>query len=92
LQPVATCRQSPYLHKPAIIIMTSFALAAPVLIVTSFSSRAYGARSTRSHYDVIRYWAGHPQRYGRTYGHLAAFDIQRCFMFKDYSLSYTLTF
>jgi len=40
LQPVATCRQSPYIHKPAIIIMassqlimTSFAsLAAPVLI------------------------------------------------------------
>jgi len=31
LQPVATCRQSPYLHKPAIIIMTSFAteLATP---------------------------------------------------------------
>ena len=26
LQPVATCRQSPYLHKPAIIIMTSFSL------------------------------------------------------------------
>ena len=24
--PVATCRQSPYLHKPAIIIMTSFSL------------------------------------------------------------------
>jgi len=24
LQPVATCRQSPYLHKPAIIIVTSF--------------------------------------------------------------------
>ena len=26
LQPVATCRRSPYLHKPAIIIMTSFSL------------------------------------------------------------------
>ena len=26
LQPVTTCRQSPYLHKPAIIIMTSFSL------------------------------------------------------------------
>jgi len=24
-QPVATCRQSPYLHKPAIVIVTSFA-------------------------------------------------------------------
>jgi len=43
VQPVATCRQSPYFHKPAIIIMTSFArleptaLAVPVLIMTSFS-------------------------------------------------------
>jgi len=47
LQPVATCRRSPYLHKPAIIIMMSShydvaslaptALAAPVLIMTSFS-------------------------------------------------------
>jgi len=44
LQPVATCRQSPYLYKPAIVIMTSFAslapvvLAAPVLIMTSFAT------------------------------------------------------
>ena len=45
VQPVATCRQSPYLHKPAIVIVASFslwrlalaALAAPVLIITSFS-------------------------------------------------------
>ena len=45
MQPVATCRQSPYLHKPAIVIVTSFslwrlartALAAPLLIMTSFS-------------------------------------------------------
>jgi len=45
VQPVATCRQSPYLHKPAIVIVTSFslwrlaptALATPVLIMTSFS-------------------------------------------------------
>jgi len=26
LQPVATCRISPYIHKPVIIIMTSFSL------------------------------------------------------------------
>ena len=26
MQPVATCRQSPYLHKPAVIMMTSFLL------------------------------------------------------------------
>jgi len=48
VQPVATCRQSSYLHKPAIVIVTSpssrrlaptalAALAAPVLIMTSFS-------------------------------------------------------
>ena len=72
VQPVATCRQSPYLHKPAIVVVTSFslwrlaptALAAPVLIMTSFSFC-----------DVIRYWAGHIHHYGRTYGHLTAFDI-----------------
>jgi len=26
VQPVATCRQLPYLHKPAIVIVTSFSL------------------------------------------------------------------
>ena len=26
VQPVATCHQSPYLHKPAIVIVTSFSL------------------------------------------------------------------
>jgi len=41
VQPVATCRQSPYLHKPAIVIVTSFSLwclvtlAAPILITLS---------------------------------------------------------
>jgi len=59
LQTVATCRQSPYLHKPAIISQPPFSL--------SFSLWRH------SHCDVIRYWAGHAQRYGRTlrtYGHL----------------------
>ena len=62
VQPVATCCQSPYLHKPSIIIMTLFslwrlaptALAAPVLIIASFSLWL--------HY----YWAGHAQHDGRT--------------------------
>jgi len=27
VQPVATCRQSPYLHKPAIIVMMPFSLS-----------------------------------------------------------------
>jgi len=26
VQPVATCRQSPYVHKPAIVIVSSFSL------------------------------------------------------------------
>ena len=74
-QPVATCRQSPYLHKPdVILIKTSFAslaptaLAAPVLImtfilsVTSFATEMATPRVT----DV---------RYVLTYGHLTAFNI-----------------
>jgi len=39
---------------------------------------AYGARSPRSHYAVIRYWTVHAHRYGRTYvryGHLTAYNI-----------------
>jgi len=42
---VATCRQSPYLHKPAIVIVTSFSLSRRprsqydvILIVTSFAT------------------------------------------------------
>jgi len=43
VQPVATCRHSPYLHKPAVVILTSFslwrlALAAPILITTLFAT------------------------------------------------------
>jgi len=45
VQPVITCHQSPYLHKPSFVIVTSFSLwhlaptalatlAAPVLIMT----------------------------------------------------------
>jgi len=60
VQPVATCRQSPYLRSP-------------IITVTSFSLWRL------SHCDVIRYWAGHAHRYGRTnvrtYGHLIAFNI-----------------
>jgi len=73
VQPVATCHQSPYLHKPAIVIVTSFslsrlaptALAAPVLIMTSFSLWRHSLLS----------WPRPPLR---TYGHLTAFNIQRC--------------
>jgi len=67
---VATCRQSPYLHKSAIVIVTSF----------SWWRRSQPPFSLwrHSHCDAIRYWAGHAHRYGRKYvryGHLTAFDI-----------------
>jgi len=45
LQPVATSRQSPYLHKPAVIIMSDV-----ILVMTSHAyAVSYGARSPRSH-------------------------------------------
>ena len=65
VQPVATCRQSPYLHKPAIVIVTfhfdviracrAYGAGSPrchydVIFIMMY--RAYGARSPRSHYDV----------------------------------------
>jgi len=66
MQPVATCRQSPYLHKPAIVIVTSFslwrlaptALAAPgshydvILIVTSLATECYTVTDVRTPYRV----------------------------------------
>jgi len=63
VQPVATCHQSPYLHKPAIVIVTLFSLrrfAAPVLIMTSFSLWRHSLLS----------WPHPPLR---TYKHLTAF-------------------
>jgi len=73
LQPVDTCRQSPYLHKPAIIIMTSFSLWRDSSVSRLWRSQPPLSLWRHSHYDVIRYWPGHAQRYGRTYvtyGHL----------------------
>jgi len=72
VQPVATCRQSPYLHKPVIVIGTSFSLwrlahTALAALTAPFTLWRY------SHCDVIRYWAGDAQRYGCTY--LTAFNI-----------------
>jgi len=72
-QPVATCRQSPYLHKPAIVIVTSFllwrlaptALAVTVLIMTSFSLWRHSLLS----------WPRPPLRTNVRYGHLTAFNI-----------------
>jgi len=65
VQPVATCRQSPYLHKPAIVIVTSLAaLAAPVLVMTSFSLW---------HHSLLSWPRPLLRTYIRTYGHLTAF-------------------
>jgi len=44
LQPVATCRQSPYLHKPAIVIVIVIHC---IVIVTSFARLAPTALATR---------------------------------------------
>ena len=66
LQPVATCRQWSYIHKPAIIIMTSFSLWRHSRVSRLRRSQPPFSLWRNSHYDVIRYWAGHAQRYGRT--------------------------
>ena len=78
VQHVTTCCQSPYLHKPAIVIVTSFswwrharaptALAAPVLIMTWFSLWRHSLLSwsrpqLRTNVRTLRY------------GHLTAFNI-----------------
>jgi len=76
------CRQSPYLHKPAIAIVTSFSLwrlAVPVFIMTSCSLWRYSrpgrhAAGTGGLYRLLvmtslslwRHWR-HANRYGRTY-------------------------
>jgi len=52
MSPIAISPYASYYHYDVIVIMTS---------------RAYGARSPRSHYDVIGDWAGHAHRYGCTY-------------------------
>jgi len=77
---VATCRQSPYLYKPAIVNHCDV-----ILIMTS---QAYVARSPRSHHDVILIVTSfanelatttvtsvHVRTYVRTDGYLTAFNI-----------------
>jgi len=80
LQPVATCRQSPCLHKPAIIIVTSFSLwrhsrgsrlrcsqpatKPAILIMTSFPLWRH---------SLLSWPRPASQTYERTYGHLTAF-------------------
>ena len=71
MQTVATCRQSPYLQ-------ASYCHCDVILIMTF---RAYGARSPRSHYDVILVVTSFatelatPTVTDVRYGHLTAFDI-----------------
>jgi len=54
LQPVAACSQLPYFQP------VPSATKPAIIIVMSFSLWRH------SHFDVIRYWAGHAQRYRRT--------------------------
>jgi len=66
VQPVATCRQSPYFHKPAIAIVTSFSLR---------RSQPPFSLWRHSHCDVIRYCPlrTYERTYVRTDRHLTAF-------------------
>ena len=66
LQPVATRRQSPYLHKPAVIIMTSFSLWRHLRVSRLWRSQPPFSLWCHYHYEVILYWTGHAQRYKRT--------------------------
>jgi len=74
MQPVATCRQSPFVHKPAIVIDV-------ILMITSRAYGARGARSPRSHYDVIFIVTSFateqatPTVTDIRYGHLTVFNI-----------------
>ena len=58
MQPVATCRQSPYLHKPASVIM--------IIFLAIRRSQPPFSLWRHSHCDVFRYRAGHAHRYGHT--------------------------
>jgi len=66
VQPVATCRQSLYVHKPATVIVTSFSLWRLAPIRRWRRSKPPFSLWCHSHCDVIRYWAGHAHRYWRT--------------------------
>jgi len=67
---MATCHQSPYLHKPSIVIVTSFSLWCLAPIRRSQRSQPPFSLWRHSHCDVIRYWAGHAHCYGRTNVHM----------------------
>jgi len=50
---MATCRQSPYLHKPGIVTHSDIIVIMTSFVILIMMSRVYCARSPRSHYDVI---------------------------------------
>jgi len=57
--------------------MTSFSLWRHSCVSRLRRSQPPFSLCHHSHYHVIRYWAGHAQRYGRTYvtyGHVTAFN------------------
>ena len=66
VQPVATCRQSPYLHKAAIVIVTSFSLwrySRPARPVPA--SHGHAVRLIMTSFSLWRHWH-HAHPYGRT--------------------------
>jgi len=60
---MATCRQLPYLYKPAIAIVMSFSLWCLSRLRCSQPPLSLWLHS---YCDVIHYWAGHNHYYGRT--------------------------
>jgi len=70
LQPLATCRHSPYLHKPAIVIVTTFSLwcLAPTALAAPFSLWRH---SVWRH--SLLSWPHPPIRTNVRYRHLTAF-------------------
>jgi len=58
VQPVATCRQSPYLHKPAIVIVTSFSLWSPYVIGQTIFILSFvmAALCNRAGHSIFALW------------------------------------
>jgi len=69
VQPVATCRHI------SISQLLSLWRHSHYDVLSLQRSQPLFSLWRHSDCDVIRYWAGHAHRYGRTYGHLIAFNI-----------------
>jgi len=73
VQPVATCRQSPYLHKPALVIVTSFSLwrLAPIAaLASSFPLWRH------CHYNILRLRRSQPPFSLWRHSHCASFSTK----------------